>query len=69
MSQQYSMAHQNDIRTGDSVQMDASSSCRRTAPTHSWDCDGDGATDKPAKSLMQLGIRHIQRNIDRSIRQ
>ena len=37
----------NDIRTGDSVQLDASSSLPQDGSlTYSWDCDGDGATDK-----------------------
>jgi len=42
----------NDIRTGDSVQMDASSSLPQDGSlTYSWDCDGDGATDKTGQKV------------------
>ena len=36
-----------DIRTGDSVELDASSSLPKDGSlTYSWDCDGDGAADE-----------------------
>ena len=51
--------------------LDASSSLPQDGSlTYSWDCDGDGATDKTGQKCHVVGIRrHIQRNIDRSIRQ
>ena len=42
----------NDIRTGDSVDLDASSSLPQDGSlTYSWDCDGDGATDKTGQQV------------------
>ena len=41
-----------DIRTGDSVQLDASSSLPGDGSlTYSWDCDGDAATDKTGQMV------------------
>ena len=43
----FSYSPTTDIRTGDSVELDASSSLPKDGSlTYSWDCDGDGAADE-----------------------
>ena len=43
----FSYSPTTDIRTGDSVELDASASLPQDGSlTYSWDCDGDGATDE-----------------------
>ena len=48
----FSYSPQSNIRTGDSVQLDGSSSLPSDGSlTYSWDCDGDGSADKTGQKV------------------
>jgi len=48
----FSYSPQNDIRTGDSVNLDGSGSLPTDGSlTYSWDCDGDGSADKTGQKV------------------